>query len=156
MSSIRLALSVAFLLLCACARPAPRSAAGVVPALSLTQLHEGLYLHRSWRELPEGLFSANGLLVAHGAEALPIDTAWTAAQTEQLYALALARGLTIVAVVVTHAHEDRVAGLDVLARHGVASYGLALTQTEARAHQLPAPADAPRERASGSSRRPSR
>lgn len=135
MEKVRLAICLA--LLCACVHPP--SAPTPVPGVSLTPLREGVYMHRSWKQLPEGLFSANGLLVAHGAQALLVDTAWTAQQTEELYAQALAKGLTIVAVVVTHAHDDRVAGLDVLARHGVASYGLGLTQTEARAHQLPAP-----------------
>ncbi len=88
-------------------------------------------MHRSEGVVNGQTFTANGLVVGP----LLIDTAWTAAQTEQLYAQAHVRD-----VLVTHAHEDRVAGLDVLAKHGVVSYGLPRTQHEAKAHQRPAPA----------------
>jgi glyoxylase-like metal-dependent hydrolase (beta-lactamase superfamily II) len=87
-------------------------------------------MHRSWGEVSGQRYSANGLLVG----SILIDTAWTAEQTS-----ALLVGARVHKALVTHAHEDRVAGLDVLAQAGVETYGLERTQVEARAHGRPSP-----------------
>jgi metallo-beta-lactamase class B len=118
-----------FLLGLAACAPAVRR---VEPAHSLlTSLRGPVRMHRSTGVVGGQTFTANGLVVGP----ILVDTAWTPEQTEQLYA-----ETHVQQVLVTHAHEDRMAGLDVLARHGVASYGLERTQLEARAHQRPAPA----------------
>jgi metallo-beta-lactamase class B len=123
---VRLALLLSLTIACT---PASTHVAPT-PVSPLTALRPGVWMHRSWGEVSGQRFSANGLLVG----SILIDTAWTPEQTEALLASARIRK-----VLVTHAHEDRVAGLDVLARHGVETYGLERTQQEAHARGRPVP-----------------
>jgi metallo-beta-lactamase class B len=117
------------LFLVACAAPVKHAPAA--PTTPLTALRPGVWMHRSWGEVDGQRYAANGLLVG----SILIDTAWTPEQTSALLA-----GAKVRKVLVTHAHADRVAGLDVLAAAGVQTYGLERTQFEARAHGRPAPA----------------
>jgi metallo-beta-lactamase class B len=114
------------LLLVACAPSVKHAPPAPSP---LTALRPGVWMHRSWGEVGGQRYSANGLLVG----SILIDTAWTPEQTSALLAATKVRR-----VLVTHAHEDRVAGLNMLGAD-VETFGLERTQFEARAHGRPAP-----------------
>jgi glyoxylase-like metal-dependent hydrolase (beta-lactamase superfamily II) len=102
--------------------------------LVLRRLGPRLWLHVSTHDLPDyGPFPSNGLLIQGDGESVLVDTAWGEAQTERLVAWAEAQGTPVRAVVVTHAHDDRLGGLPVTARAGARSHALAETIERARA-----------------------
>ncbi|HEY6880774.1 MAG TPA: subclass B1 metallo-beta-lactamase [Polyangiales bacterium] len=119
-------------LLFACTPPIT-SKAPTHEAVPLTELRPGVWMHRSWGISDGVRYEANGLLVG----SILIDTPWSPEQTQ-----ALLEQARVDKALVTHSHLDRVAGIDLLSQRGIASYGLARTQIEARAHQRPAPTHA--------------
>lgn len=123
------------------AAPVAAAATVALPPLSLRALAPNVYLHRSHKDVTGfGVVGANGLLVTAKQEALLIDTAYSPEDTALLYQRAQDElHATVRALVVTHAHDDRVAGIDVLRQHQVPSYGLALTQQRAREGKKPVP-----------------
>ena len=79
----------------------------------MTRLAEGVWLHRSWQELPEyGRVPANGLVVVSDGEAALVDTPWTDAQTRALASWVRTRlDSQVTTVVPTHSHADCMGGL---------------------------------------------
>jgi beta-lactamase class A/glyoxylase-like metal-dependent hydrolase (beta-lactamase superfamily II) len=106
----------------------------VSPDLSMRRLAPGVWMHTSWGSLQGSRVASNGLLVERPEGALLIDTAWDDAQTDSILAWA-ARTLArpVAAAVVTHAHDDRLGGLDALRRAGIPVHALALTRRRAAA-----------------------
>ncbi len=117
-------------------------AAGKRPGLAVTAIAPDIWLHTSWKRLESGHdFPSNGLIVSGQDRALIVDTTWPTDQMQPL--LKSARNLTggrPLRLVATHAHEDRMSGLDIARQAGVKSLAHARTQEEARGRGLP-PAD---------------
>lgn len=98
------------------------------PPLGFRELADGVWLHTSWRRTDQGWVPSNGLAVIGPEEVLLIDTAWTPAQTVALLQrLAEAAPNRPVNLVVTHAHDDRLAGL--AAVHARGGWSLARDET---------------------------
>ncbi len=119
-------------------------AAAAEPARSpieIEALADGVWLHRSYHTLADGTrIPSNGLIVRDGDELTLVDTAWGEPATVALLEEAGARiGLPVTRAVVTHAHEDRVAGVRLLQDRGIAVYAHPLTQQRAAKLGLPVP-----------------
>lgn len=101
-------------------------------SLTLKPLADGVWLHTSWQFYETGQTPSNGLVVVNGAEGLLIDTACTLEDSELLF-----ERLREIApdarfrLLVTHAHDDRMAGLAAAEARGIAS--LAHVKTARRA-----------------------
>jgi hypothetical protein len=53
------------------------SAVQVTPDLTVREIAPGVYVHTSWKVLPElGRFPSNGLVITGPSEALVVDTTW--------------------------------------------------------------------------------
>ncbi|MBT9554678.1 MAG: MBL fold metallo-hydrolase [Myxococcales bacterium] len=98
-----------------------------VPALAIEPLAGDVWLHRSWFRLPSGPFPSNGLLVCRPGAGLLVDTAWTLADTRLLLAEAARKGCPVTALIVTHFHDDRLAGLSLLLESGARTWARADT-----------------------------
>lgn len=146
-------LSMAALLAAGCASPRPRSSAAAADGatasgvtwlrsdLQVRELSPTVLLHTTWKLLPElGRFPSNGLVVLGAREALLVDTAWTEEATVALLDhVERARRRRVTHLVVTHSHDDRVAGVAEARRRGVEVHALGLTAGRMAAAGYPPP-----------------
>ena len=127
---------VAFLcsmLLTAAPPPEPNAAAAALPAPSLEQIAENVWVHKSYRSIkPWGPILSQGMIVKTETGVFLIDTAWDDADTEDLLAMIAEEiGETPTAAVVTHAHDDKMGGVKALKNAGVETYALAASNEDA-------------------------
>jgi metallo-beta-lactamase class B len=100
-----------------------------------------LWVHTTTRQYPDGtIYPANGMLMETDNASVLFDTGWTDAQTAVLLLWA-ERNLRkpVAKVIVSHAHEDRLGGIDELKRKQIPVYSLALTNKFARAQGVKNP-----------------
>ena len=120
------------------------TAADVPPGeVRLVPLRPGVWAHVSTFRFDDGtVYPSNGLVVRDGAGLLLVDTAWGAEATEALLAAIDAEiGRPVTRAVVTHFHDDRTAGADVLRARGVPVYASSLTRRLAAAEGNAVPSD---------------
>lgn len=98
-----------------------------------TKLSEGVWMHTSVKEIaPWGEVPSNGLVLLLPGEsgALLIDTAWDDAQTLEIIAWSRQTlGVPITRAVLTHAHEDKMGGVNALHDHGIDTFASSLSNT---------------------------
>jgi len=109
--------------------------------IQIRNLTEGVWVHTSTYSYPNAVkFSSNGLIVQDGKELILIDTAWGELQTvELLRAIELKINLPVTTAIITHAHGDRAAGVDILESAGIEVTSHPLTQRITKEHGLPVP-----------------
>ena len=95
----------------------------IAEGLEIRKLSSHSWMHTTWRELPEwGMIQSNGLLVVDNGEGLLVDTAWGIDETRDLLQwISDSLNVTIRFAFLTHGHDDRMEGIDVLTAHGIAS-----------------------------------
>ena len=75
-----------------------------------------------------GAVASSGLIVRDGGRVLVVDTAWTDDQTAQILNwIKQEINLPVALAVVTHAHQDKMGGMDALHAAGIATYANALS-----------------------------
>lgn len=82
---------------------------------TITSIGKGVYVHTSFNTYNGQPFSANGLLIETPSSVLLIDTPWGENQTTELIDLVkkeIKKPITY--LIVTHYHDDRVAGIPIL------------------------------------------
>lgn len=101
--------------------------------LSVYLLDDDVWLHRSYYDLGDQRLHANGLIIVGDADITLIDSPWTTGAAydlidwiEQNFDKPLKR------LVITHAHEDRMGGIDAFIEAGVMTYSMANTTLIAR------------------------
>ncbi|MCG8588674.1 MAG: subclass B1 metallo-beta-lactamase [Proteobacteria bacterium] len=99
----------------------------------------GAWRHVSYRRFPTGMFPSNGLVVRTSEGALVVDTAWNPAQTAKILDWAERQVGPVAAVLITHAHDDRLGGIEAVHERGIESVALSLTAELARRDGWPAP-----------------
>jgi glyoxylase-like metal-dependent hydrolase (beta-lactamase superfamily II) len=103
-------------------------------------LAEDILLHTSWKLLADGTpFPSSGLIVKGEDSALLIDTTWPSEEMPALLdrVVELTGGLPH-RLVCTHAHDDRMSGVEIARQHGIPSLAHELTQSDAKLRHLPA------------------
>lgn len=110
-------------------------------AIQLVQIREGVWVHTSHYTYPNGnTYPSNGLVVQEGDGLLLIDTAWGEVQTAALLQkIAAEIGLPVKRAVITHAHGDRLLGVDLLRARGVVVFAHTKTVQLANESGLPLP-----------------
>ena len=85
--------------------------------------------HTSYLDMPGfRAVASNGLIVRDGGRVLVVDTAWTDDQTAQILNwIKQEINLPVALAVVTHAHQDKMGGMDALHAAGIATYANALS-----------------------------
>jgi glyoxylase-like metal-dependent hydrolase (beta-lactamase superfamily II) len=110
-------------------------------AVWLDRLSENVWLHTTATPVDgAGIFPANGAIVVDGNEALLIDTGWSGVHTSALLeAWGRLPQPAVTKALVTHFHNDRLGGLDELAKRGIPAFGNPLTIGLAQDNGLTAP-----------------
>lgn len=120
--------------------PAPEPEIRLSDDVQVRRIAPGLWVHTTWMPLGNGTpYPANGMLLETAEGSVLIDTGWNEGQTETLLAWAAHEGRPVRRAYVTHAHEDRMAGIPALRRAGVPVEGSPLTAQIARSEGLAAP-----------------
>jgi metallo-beta-lactamase class B/metallo-beta-lactamase class B GIM len=118
MTAMRVLLAILALLF-----SAPSHAGEAVPEPEIEAIEEGVFLHRSYKEVEGfGLVSSNGLVVAHGGKAFIVDTPWTDRDTEWLVRWIAEHDYALLGSVSTHSHQDRAGGIGWLNAHSIPTY----------------------------------
>ncbi|MCW9706396.1 subclass B1 metallo-beta-lactamase [Fodinibius salsisoli] len=100
--------------------------------IEVTQLEENVYLYESFATYQGQLISANGLVLVSGNEVALIDTPWDESQTRQLLNWIDDKiDKPVAFAVITHAHQDRIGGIDVLKTNHIPTVSGELTATQA-------------------------
>ena len=123
------------ILLLACAGPpsAPRDATSLQTGVFVQPIAPGVWRHVSYKRYPDGgYFPSNGLIVAGPDGALIIDTAWDAEQTARILDWVEVNVGAARALLITHAHDDRMGGIAEADRRQLPSYALSETVQRAR------------------------
>lgn len=103
--------------------------------IKIKQLQEDVYLYQSFATYKGHLVSANGLVLVSGNEVVLIDTPWDQPQTHQLLNWIEEEVEQPVSfAVITHAHMDRIGGIDVLNNENIPTVSGRLTTKEAVKH----------------------
>ncbi|TGK87433.1 subclass B1 metallo-beta-lactamase [Leptospira noumeaensis] len=96
--------------------------------LEWIKIKETVWIHRSFGEFGGQVYSANGLVILTNKGAVVVDTPWTESQTEELFSGVKAKfQKEILFLVVTHAHDDRMAGVPLFQIRNIPVYSTSLT-----------------------------
>ena len=112
----------------------------IAPDVWVAKLADGTWVFSFTHQMDDGktVFPANGLAVDTADGAVLVDPGWEPAQTEAILKWARAAlKHPVKSAISTHAHADRSAGIGVLAKHGIPSYGLARTAEILKAQHQP-------------------
>ncbi|TGK48019.1 subclass B1 metallo-beta-lactamase [Leptospira kanakyensis] len=105
--------------------------------LEWIKIKETVWIHRSFGEFGGQVYSANGLVILTNKGAVVIDTPWTESQTEELFSEVKATfQKDILFLVVTHAHDDRMAGVSLFQNKNIPVYSTSLTAKLAKERGL--------------------
>ncbi|MBX7180981.1 MAG: subclass B1 metallo-beta-lactamase [Bacteroidia bacterium] len=99
-----------------------------VPGLAISKVTENLYVFTSYRLIGDSPFPANGLYMVAKDGVYMIDTPWDTTQFQPLLdSIEAKHHLAVKAIVSTHSHDDRTAGLTYYRKKGIATYTSKLT-----------------------------
>ena len=98
--------------------------------LNITPINQEVYVHTSYMMYGENLIGSNGMYLLTDAGIVIFDTPWDEAQTQQLIdSLKAKHQQEIVLCLISHYHEDRNGGADVLKRNGMPTWSSNLTDS---------------------------
>ncbi|WP_084398566.1 subclass B1 metallo-beta-lactamase [Henriciella aquimarina] len=123
----RLAAGLAFLLLSACA--SHEAAADAPGAVEFEQLAPGVWMHTSYETVEGyGPVLSHGLIVVRGDHSVLVDTGWNDDQTAEILDwVQTTLGKPVEAAVFTHAHSDKMGGVQAVRDRGIETYANALS-----------------------------
>lgn len=106
--------------------------------ISFQQLAPNVWQHTSYLDLPGfGAVPSNGLIVIDGDTSILVDTAWTVPQTDVIVAWTASElDRPIRAAIVTHAHSDKMGGMDALHRANIATFAHPMSNQIAPSNNL--------------------
>ncbi|HVK40214.1 MAG TPA: subclass B1 metallo-beta-lactamase [Candidatus Kapabacteria bacterium] len=102
--------------------------------LEIRHLGGGFHVYTTYRDVGGSPFPSNSLYVVTKRGVIMIDTPWDTTQTRPLLdSIAARHRQPVVLCVVTHYHDDRTAGLDVLRERGIPTWSTRRTDELAAA-----------------------
>lgn len=92
------------------------------------KIKETVWVHKSFGSFQGKIYESNGLVVLTNQGVVVIDTAWTEPQTEELIlGIQTKFQKDILFLLVTHAHDDRMAGVSLFHKRNIPVYSTNLT-----------------------------
>ncbi len=111
-----------------------------LPEPILEKIADGVWIHKSYEHIePWGPILSQGLVVQSfdGAEVLLVDTAWNNADTERLIELIkIELGTIPTSAILTHAHGDKMGGVETLHKYGIETAAHKFTNEDAPKRDL--------------------
>lgn len=109
--------------------------------IKIKKIAPGVWSHTSYYLYPNGVnFPSNGLIVQNEDSLTLVDTAWGELKTQKLLMeIKKTINLPVSHAVVTHAHSDRAAGVDILEAQGIEVWAHPLTKKLTIEYGLPVP-----------------
>lgn len=96
--------------------------------LEWIKIKESVWIHKSYGEFAGQTYSSNGLVVLTNKGVVVVDTPWTESQTEELFTGIQSKfQKEILYLIVTHAHDDRMAGVPLFQSRNIPIYSTNLT-----------------------------
>lgn len=104
-----------------------------LPEPSLENIADSVWIHKSYEIIePWGPILSQGLVVKTEAGVILVDTAWNIEDTEKLLQLIEAElGSLPRTAILTHAHQDKMGGMQALHYAGIQTWAYALTNEDA-------------------------
>ncbi len=100
--------------------------------LQISPIADGFYVHTSFAMLGGSPYPSNGLVAETQEGVVVIDTPWDTAQSSQLLDWITANlKKKVLCCIVTHAHADRIGGIEVFRRRGIRVLSTPLTAKHA-------------------------
>ncbi len=119
-----------------------RSASDTSDSVELTKINDNIWVHTTYTDYNGSRTPSNGVIALSSKGLILIDTPWNNAQTEELIKLTKSVFKKDIALaVITHAHADRIGGIDTLLNNkiDVRSTKLTVTEAEKNGYQKPEP-----------------
>lgn len=110
--------------------------------IELSKINEDIWIHTSYQQYEGYRTPSNGLIVITSEGTVLIDTPWSNDQTKELIKLLKEEYKEeIELAIITHAHTDRIGGIDTLLEHKIDVRSTKLTEEEAdkNGFQKPSP-----------------
>lgn len=102
------------------------------PAVTVTPVAPGVYVHTSYKLLDNAPFPSNGLIVDTDEGVFLVDTGWGEEPTRQILQwISDSLHKDVKLCIVTHSHDDRVGGIAVLKERGIRTISTPLTAEKA-------------------------
>ncbi|TGL33955.1 subclass B1 metallo-beta-lactamase [Leptospira koniambonensis] len=96
---------------------------GEDPKIQVSEIGKNVYVHTSYKLLKDAYFPSNGLIIETEEGIVLVDTAWGEEQTSQLLDwISINLKKPVIAVIITHFHEDRAGGIEVLKKLDIPTY----------------------------------
>lgn len=100
--------------------------------IELTKIDDCIWVHTTYVDYNGNRTPSNGLVVITSKGLVLIDTPWNNSQTEELIKLTKSKfNRDFVTAIITHAHEDRIGGIDTLLENKIDVRSTNLTAREA-------------------------
>lgn len=97
--------------------------------LDIRQLYANFYVYTTYKPIQGRAFPSNSMYVLGDSGVVMIDTPWDSTQTQPLLdSIESRHHQKVIACIVTHAHDDRTAGLGLLKRKGIRTYSTLQSQ----------------------------
>lgn len=101
-------------------------------ALRFSPIADGFYVHTSYKKLGDQVYASNGLVVETDQGVVVIDTPWDTTQTLQLLDWVTTKlKKKVLCCIVTHAHVDRIGGIEAFKQKGISVLSTPLTAERA-------------------------
>ncbi len=102
-------------------------------AVTLSKIEDSVWVHTAYKIINQVIIPSNGLIIRTQAGLILIDTPWDDSLTVELLDSAKMRfDQDVVVAIITHAHADRIGGINTLHKKGIKVIGFKLTCQKAK------------------------